>query len=51
MFLNSYGFKPKIIPKFFLSVNGVTMQENEKNMFKSQLLYYFIIKQRKSGIE
>ena len=47
MFLNFLGFE--LIPKLFLNSKGVASSENERNVFKSLSLSYFIIKQIKRG--
>ena len=46
-----FGFKPSIILKLFLNIEGVTTSENQRIIFKSLLMSYFIIKQKKSGTE
>ena len=51
MFLKFSGFEPKIILKLLLGVKGVTPSENERNILKSLLIFYFMIKQNKSGAE
>ena len=51
MFLKFSGFELKIILKSFLGVKGATPSENERNLFKSLLIFYFMIKQNKSGAE
>ena len=38
IFLNFSGFEHKIILKLFLSLKGVTLSGNERNLFKSLLM-------------
>ena len=51
MFLNISGFEPRITRKLFFNLKGVTLSENERNIFKSLLMSYFIMKQIKSEPE
>ena len=47
MFLNFFTFEPWIILKSFLNTEGVTAFENQRIIFKSILMSYFITKQNK----
>ena len=48
MLLNFLGFEPRIILKLFLNIEGITTSENQRILFESLLMSYFIIKQNKS---
>ena len=49
--LQFFGLEPQIILKVFLNIKVIATPENQKIIFKSLLMSYFIIKQNKSGAE
>ena len=48
MFFIFLNFEPLIILKLFLLIESVSSAQNQRMMFKSLLMSYFIIKQTKS---
>ena len=48
IFLNFYGFEPRIILQLFLNTKSVTSPNNFRNIFQSFLMFYYIIKLSKS---
>ena len=51
MFLRFFGFEYYNILKLFANIEDVTTSENQRIIFKILLIFYFIIKQNKSGAE
>ena len=48
IFLNFPDFEPRSILKLFLNTKGVTSPKRLRNIFQSLLMFYYVIKLRKS---